>query len=360
MRIMITTTMPATHTERMVAAVAAWLGMSASATVAPAAPGAGCFERGPSFQAKIADCTRYVESDNVPKNVRALALFERGIARRIAKDTDRAMADFSGAIRLDPGLADAWNGRGMLLQELDDHEAAIADFDVALRLQPRSWIVFNNRGVSWQATGNTSRALEDFNEALALNPRYAMALANRGAVWRSLGDATRARQDLDTALRLDPDLGMAYFNRGVLEFGIRNIEQAVEDFVAAAERLRTLDAELWLFIAQGAAGRNGSHRLSAAARHEPSDRWPVPVARHLLGRMDLPELIQLAGAGTDAKGRLCEARFFAAERLLAMGDRTAALPLLRDATRECPPGFVERDQAALELHRILPVRSRRP
>jgi tetratricopeptide (TPR) repeat protein len=49
---------------------------------------------------------------------------------------DKALADFTEAIRLDPTYADAWNGRAIVWHATGKYEQAVADFTEASRLDP--------------------------------------------------------------------------------------------------------------------------------------------------------------------------------------------------------------------------------
>jgi tetratricopeptide (TPR) repeat protein len=50
---------------------------------------------------------------------------------------DRAIAEYSRAIELDPKLAAAYNYRGSAYGEKGDYDKAIADFNMAIELDPR-------------------------------------------------------------------------------------------------------------------------------------------------------------------------------------------------------------------------------
>jgi lipoprotein NlpI len=58
-------------------------------------------------------------------------------------------------------------------------------------------------------------------------------------------------------------------------------------------------------------------------------------------------------AATDTDQR-CEAQFYAGEWYLLKGNRTEAVPLLRQAEASCPKGFVEYTGAVAELRRLNP------
>src|SRR6516162_8875976 len=68
----------------------------------------------PSPEATISACTAAIESGRMPPQNIALAYNNRGIAHADKGDLDRAITDYSAAIRLDPGLAIAYNNRGLV------------------------------------------------------------------------------------------------------------------------------------------------------------------------------------------------------------------------------------------------------
>jgi tetratricopeptide (TPR) repeat protein len=58
-------------------------------------------------------------------------------------DLDRAIADFSEAIRLNPLFASAYHERGVAHRAKGDHTRAVADQEVAIRLDPTNGVVNN-------------------------------------------------------------------------------------------------------------------------------------------------------------------------------------------------------------------------
>ena len=61
-------------------------------------------------------------------------------------DFDKAIADYTQAIRLDPKDAEAHFGRGCSYSKKGDHDKAIADFTDAIRLNPKHADAYHNRG----------------------------------------------------------------------------------------------------------------------------------------------------------------------------------------------------------------------
>src|SRR5262249_21929950 len=61
-----------------------------------------------------------------------------------------------------------------------DYDRAIADYSEAIRLNPQYALAFDNRGNAYWNKADYDRALSDYNEAIRLDPKYASAYYNRG------------------------------------------------------------------------------------------------------------------------------------------------------------------------------------
>jgi tetratricopeptide (TPR) repeat protein len=180
----------------------------------------------------IAGCTRLIEDDHESAKVRSIAYVGRGLAWQSKGDRDRAMADFSAAIRLDPDNSLAYSDRGILWREKNDVDRAIADFSEAIRIEalPRSDLpgpgyvnVYTNRGLAWQAKGDLDHALSDYDKAISLDSRNAEAFYYRAKVYLEKRDFERGIADLDAAIGLDPNRlepyrADAYYLRGAAHY----------------------------------------------------------------------------------------------------------------------------------------------
>ncbi len=112
-----------------------------------------------------------------PKN-RARIYNTRGSAYGKKKQYDRAIADLTKSIELDPGLAWAHYNRGTVYQMKGLHDLAIADFTQAIQLNPRFTLAYNNRGVAYRKKGKRRRAVADYRKALQIDPSYQFAMHN--------------------------------------------------------------------------------------------------------------------------------------------------------------------------------------
>ena len=84
----------------------------------------------------IAGCTLIIEDASEGHTMQAVAHVARGLAWQAKGDLDRALADYTEAIRLNPRDALAYNNRGLLWRETGDVDRAIADLTDAIRIDP--------------------------------------------------------------------------------------------------------------------------------------------------------------------------------------------------------------------------------
>ena len=104
-------------------------------------------------------------------------------------------ADTSPGVR----LSWAYNNRGETWRAKGDIDRAIADYTEAIRLDPKNSNAYLNRGLVWDNKDDIERAMADYNEAIRLDPNYAGAYDNRGIAYRTKSDYDRVE-----ATRLHP------------------------------------------------------------------------------------------------------------------------------------------------------------
>lgn len=88
-------------------------------------------------EAIIARCGLLIDHDKTPRPDRLKALVARAAAFARKDQIDRAIADNSAALLLDPTLADVFSARGELWRKKGDRPRAVADFAAAIRLNPQ-------------------------------------------------------------------------------------------------------------------------------------------------------------------------------------------------------------------------------
>jgi tetratricopeptide (TPR) repeat protein len=152
----------------------------------------------------IEACTAVINAGKETPRTLAQALVNRGNAWRLhAQNIDRAIDDYTQAIRLQPDFAQAFASRGFTwLFDRRDPDRAVADFNQALRLDPTAAYVFYYRAVAYSDKGELDRAIADFDQAIRLMPQFAIAWRDRGTARQAKGDQAGGAADLAEAERI--------------------------------------------------------------------------------------------------------------------------------------------------------------
>jgi len=174
-----------------------------------------------------------------------------------------AMESFEEAVRLDPGLGNAWLGRGLLRIRAGDVEGGLRDLQVAVTQEPNRSLLRSYLGKAYQVAGYPERARDELATAIQWDPgdptprlysalveaqqnrindavrslEAAQALGDNRAVFRSgqLLDEDRAVQSAN--------LASIYRDAGMLDVGVREASRAVSyDYANAAAHLFLADA----------------------------------------------------------------------------------------------------------------------
>ena len=129
-------------------------------------------------------------------------MFARALRHHRRGDLEAAMQDYTRAIRLDPGFADAYGNMGVALRILGRHGAAIACYRRALALGPDNAGVRSNLGNALRDMDRHAEALVAHERAVELDPAAPDVHYNLGLVLRDVGRFEDALAALDAAISL--------------------------------------------------------------------------------------------------------------------------------------------------------------
>jgi tetratricopeptide (TPR) repeat protein len=99
-------------------------------------------------------------------------------------------------------LAMAYTFRGVVFANRGMADRAIADYSQAIRLSPSDATAYFNRGIEYGVAHQFDLAISDFTQAIALRPDYGKAYLDRGRVYQAKGDDQRAQADFQKAKSL--------------------------------------------------------------------------------------------------------------------------------------------------------------
>ena len=158
----------------------------------------------------------------------ALADFDKAIQLEEGRSASIEQSKISSKGKKDPSTADiqrdprpwfenfrpgaAYIDRGRTYLQQDDYDRAIADFTKAIELDPEGASAYNHRGVAYAGKLDFDTAIADFDKAIQLDPLLNNAHYNRGRAFSQKGDEARARADFAIEEQLYPHLSSGILN----------------------------------------------------------------------------------------------------------------------------------------------------
>ena len=128
--------------------------------------------------------------------------FFRGKSYHELNVLDKASADYTKAIKLNPSYDKAHNNRGLIYGQLRRFDLAMNSFTKAIEINPQLKEAYNNRGVARAATGDKKNAIKDFTKSIELDKSYIEPRLNRSFVLEMEGELNKACEDWKIASRM--------------------------------------------------------------------------------------------------------------------------------------------------------------
>src|SRR5262245_8980281 len=174
----------------------------------------------------IAACTRLIDSKKLRGGELANVYVLRGSGyARFKRDFDRAIADYTEALKLDPKNARGYGFRGGVHVRKGNLDRALTDLNEARRLDPRLPATYANLAAYYNAKGDYNRAVTEASEAIRLYHQHIYAFLHRGVGPENRGEFNKALADFRTARSYDP--GKREVGGQDASEGIARVEQKI-------------------------------------------------------------------------------------------------------------------------------------
>jgi TolB-like protein/Tfp pilus assembly protein PilF len=135
-----------------------------------------------------------------------------GIAYRVLGESDKAIAAFDRAIRLNPSLGIAYFSLGLTLTFVGRPEEGIEKLDKAMRLSPydpTTWLFCVAMALAHSAAGRDEEAVDWAQRSLQHRPDWLFSYLTLAASYAHLDRIEEARAALAEALRLQPGFSLS-------------------------------------------------------------------------------------------------------------------------------------------------------
>ena len=157
------------------------------------------------------------------------------MAWRDLGNLQRAIADFTDAIRLDPKYLSAYGQRGLRLVETGDHDGAVANYTDAIKVFPDDDILFGVRGYAQFHRGDFPASAGDLRRAIELSPISTHNEVRAPMLYLAL---MRAGQDGRADLQAQVDRWKAINSESPAVFDLYLGHSSPEPLLAAIQSLR--------------------------------------------------------------------------------------------------------------------------
>ena len=181
-----------------------------------------CYRRLGETELAIREYSRSLELKETSEVYR-----NRGLCFTTVKLYDKAVLDFTRAIKLPPGDKRLYRERGSAYQALEEYKKAQADYEKALELEPADAELYTTLGDVQERLGEVQEALQSYQKAIQIDPNYARAYNNRGVVYLSQMETEKALADHRKAVKLAGDRALYHVNVGIVLNRLERYSEAV-------------------------------------------------------------------------------------------------------------------------------------
>ena len=201
-----------------------------------------------AFKKAVGLYTQAIKSGHVEGAALTGVYVKRGETYRDQGLYDQATSDFSAALKIDPNLAEALNGRALVFAKKGLYDQAISDYGSALKLKPDLAFAYTNMGRTYYYQGEYSKAAERFESRLKIKPPHVFPM-----LWLYLA---RARSGEDPKAELAGYLKSAKKGHWIYNAALLYLGKATPEQVLASARkgdedeLREREAEAYFYIGQ--------------------------------------------------------------------------------------------------------------
>ena len=179
------------------------------------------------------------QSADLTPQKRRMALKGRASVFEMAKEFDRAEADLTTALKIEPLETNDYVDRGYFYLRRSRYAEAMQDFLAGARQDPKGARFRYGAGRVHANMRNYPAAIELYSEAIRLNPKDGVSFLSRAEANLNLKKLAEAKTDYDRAIKLGLKRGsdkyFGFFGRGYVNLILEDYAAAVADFDAALE-----------------------------------------------------------------------------------------------------------------------------
>lgn len=134
---------------------------------------------------------------------------------------------------------EAYHNLASAYEKSGQWDKALFNYSVAIRINPYSLHSYWGKANVLSAQGSLEESIGEFKDAIKMDPRYPPLHTDLAMVYQKKGMVKEALAEAEEAVQMDPNYPVAYNNLGIIEQNQGRMEEALADFAKA----RTLDPD---------------------------------------------------------------------------------------------------------------------
>ena len=167
-----------------------------------------------------------------------------------------AIDKYTQEIQQNPKDVDAYFNRGLMYNS-EKNDKAIADFSMVIQLEPNKTRGYLHRGIAYRNAGQYDKAVQDFDKVISMEPQNSLNYLNRAMAHYLAKNYDKARADYNTVIKmgsgnsnLDPSVqetlaklgvnmdysSQGYYGLGLVDYDQKNYKAALENFNKAIDK----------------------------------------------------------------------------------------------------------------------------
>lgn len=196
-------------------------------------------------ESSIAELTKSLKNE---KTVEAYT--QRAYLYELKQEYDKAFADISSAIALEPNNSELYTCRAELCKEIEKY-----DYTKAIENSPNDSAYYHDRAEFYTKNGEYEKAEQDYNKAIEVDEDSEYTYSARAGFYQNIDCLEDAIKDYNKALKFCPEyedaiqtledlyLGKAgyYHDRAECYQGLEQFEKALDDYNKTIEIIENSD-----------------------------------------------------------------------------------------------------------------------
>lgn len=191
----------------------------------------------------IDNCTKALDSTNISQDHKAELYALRAVNEWRIKESDKAIADYSMVISINPAFKDIYARRGATYYFLKSYQLAINDYETDLTYikndSLKSADIYIQVALSQRRLKQYDKSIEACSKAIILHPNFSLGYVFRGELYGLINQYQLAINDFLIGIKNykgnDKGLSEIISECGNMRKSIRQYKEAIDDFSHAIE-----------------------------------------------------------------------------------------------------------------------------